>query len=254
MAIYPTVDPHRVLHFASLSDTGHQRSRNEDAAGFFTHGTPADSFLLVVADGVGGNLAGDVASRLAVDTISQEFSRLIISQDPAAALATSLITANQTIYQSGQENPDQDGMASTCTAAVIKDSEIILGHVGDCRAYLAVNGDFQQLTDDHSVAAECSRKGTPLPDNEQVLCNVLTRWLGNRTEVKPDIIESIPMPLQSTLILCSDGLTKVTSPEEIHAEAVSHPPEQACQRLIQMALARGGPDNITVQIARLTER
>jgi protein phosphatase len=253
MAIYPTDDPHRVLHYASLSDIGRERSRNEDATGFFPHGTPADTFLMVVADGVGGNLAGDVASRLAVDTVSLEFSHLIGYQNPAIALQASLITANQAIYQAGQEDPDRNGMATTCTAAVIMNGEVVLGHVGDCRAYLAVNGNIQQLTDDHSVAAECSRRGTPLPADEQVLCNVLTRWLGNQSEVTPDIVGSVPMPMHSTLILCSDGLTKVTTPEEIHSEAVGNTPESACQRLVQVALERGGPDNITIQIARFVQ-
>lgn len=254
MPTYPTVDPQRVLHHASLSDIGHQRSRNEDAAGFFPLGAPATDFLLVIADGVGGNLAGDVASHLAVDTVGQEFTRLIATTPPAAALQASLIKANQSICEAARQAPDRQGMATTCTAALIRNHDIVLAHVGDCRAYLTVNGTIQQLTEDHSVAAECSRRGTPLPADEQVLCNVLTRWLGNQTEVVPDIISGVPMPPTSSLILCSDGLTKVVSPEEIHSETVTSTPEAACRRLVQIALDRGGPDNITIQIARFDRR
>ncbi len=251
MAVYTTRDPTLVLHHASLSDIGCQRQSNEDATGFVALQDPARTFLLVVADGVGGNQAGEVASSLAVDTVGREFFRQAEAVDPATALREALGTANGVIYQAAQADPSRAGMATTCTAAVIRGRDLVVGHVGDSRAYLAGNGHIQQLTEDHSLAAEYARRGSPLPESEKILGNVLTRWLGTAHEVTVDIIGTLQLPERGCLVLCSDGLTKVVAPEEIQAMVTADLPAEACRRLVELAKERGGPDNITVQVALL---
>jgi len=251
MAVYATSDPTLVLHHDSLSDIGCQRQRNEDATGFTALQNPAGTFLMVVADGVGGNRAGDVASSLAVDTVGQEFFRRADAVDPATALREALATANGIIYQAAQADPNRTGMATTCTAAVIRGRDLVLAHVGDSRAYLAGNGHIRQLTEDHSVAAEYARRGSPLPECETTLGNVLTRWLGTAHGVAVDIIGTLRLPEHSCLVLCSDGLSKVVAPEEIQDLVTTDLPTVACQRLVELARERGGPDNITVQVALL---
>ena len=248
---YTTTDPNWVLWHAYLSDVGKKRSQNEDAVGFFMRGQPVHTFLLVVADGVGGNVAGEVASQLAVEAVNEGFFRRSDAMETGQALHEAIVAANQIICQEAAANPHQAGMATTCTAAVIQGATLVLGHVGDCRAYLTGDGSLRQLTDDHSVAAEYARRGAPVPPEKEVLANVLTRWLGADTDVEVDISETIQMQEESNLVLCSDGLTKVVSPDEILHLVSLHLPGPACQHLVKLACDRGGPDNITVQVARL---
>ena len=147
--------------------------------------------------------------------------------------------------------PVADGDFRTVGAA-IRGVELWLGHVGDCRAYLAADGALSQLTDDHSLAADYQRQGQPLPPEKQSLANVLTRWLGTDLQVAVDVSAPITLQEGHTIVICSDGLTKVVSDEEILHAVSMHLPEKACRRLVDLARERGGPDNITVQVARVS--
>jgi protein phosphatase len=249
---YPTSIPDVALRHASGSDVGCRREKNEDAIGFIASDAPERSVLMIVADGVGGSAAGEVASRTAVDTIERELFRSGEPAAPGPALREALATANRTIFQAAAANPLYAGMATTCTAALIRDGRLFLAHVGDCRAYIAADGRLTQLTYDHSVGAEYERHGRPLPPEKQNLANVLSRWLGAEGDVDIDVYEDLELPLDANLVLCSDGLTKVVTDDEILHTVSMHLPDGACRRLIDLARERGGPDNISVHVARLS--
>ncbi len=237
---------------AGISDLGCRRKKNEDSMGYVPASGPDQTHLLIVADGVGGSAAGEVASRLAVDTVSQVFFAQGEPVNPAQALYDSMGQANQAICREAEADPMKAGMATTCTVAAVKNETVILGHVGDCRAYMAVGGQLIQLTADHSMANDYEREGRPLPPEKESLANVLTRWLGHEGDVGVEISDLMQFNLGSTLIMCSDGLTKVVEQDEILHAVSMHLPEGACRRLIDLARERGGPDNITVQVARFS--
>jgi len=244
--------PGLMLYHSGRTDIGCRRQKNDDSIGFFSNGEPPYSCLFVVADGVGGSAAGDVASQLAVDTIGRLFFVAGDPVDPARSLGEALASANRVICDRTATDPRLAGMATTCTAAVIRGQEIWLAHVGDCRAYLIGDGGLKQLTSDHSVAADYERQGRVLPPEKQGLANVLTRWLGSDEKFEVDLSEAIPLPPGHTLLICSDGLTKVVDTDDILQIVSMNSPDQACPRLIDLARKRGGPDNITVMLAKLT--
>jgi protein phosphatase len=251
---YRTSIPDLRLLQAGLTDIGCRRRKNEDASGFFASSGPSPTFLMVVADGVGGNLAGEVASQLAVETLRNSYFRQQDRCDPSGALLQAIVEANRRVFQEGMARPDRAGMATTCTAAVLMGQEVILGHVGDCRAYLVQEDQVRQLTADHSVAAEYERLGVPLPAEEEALAHVLTRWLGTDTDLEIDVSEPILLPPESTLVLCTDGLTKVVPPREIQRVVAGADLAAACRCLVDLARGQGGPDNITVLMARLSRK
>ncbi len=240
------------LLYYGLTDLGCRRKINEDSLGYFPPEEPGGSHLLVVADGVGGSAAGEVASQTAVETVGRVYRAHGEPADPAAALAEAMLEANRAVYQLSSTDPRLAGMATTCTCAVIKGETVIIGHVGDCRAYMAVAGELIQLTHDHSMANDYAREGMALPPEMENMANVLTRWLGQETDVAVEMSDLMAFQQHNTLIICSDGLTKtVTNDEILHAVSM-HLPETACRKLVELARERGGPDNITVQVARLS--
>ena len=236
---------------AGISDLGCRREHNEDAMGYVPAGTPDATHLLIVADGVGGSAAGEVASQLAVDTVSRVFFAQGEPVDPGQVLSDAFQQANQAIFNEAATDPQKAGMATTCTTAAIKGETVILAHVGDCRAYMAVGGQLIQLTADHSMANDYQREGRALPPEKESLANVLTRWLGHEGDAAVELSELMQFSPGSTLVMCSDGLTKVVNQDEILHAVSMHLPDGACKRLVELARERGGPDNITVQVARL---
>jgi protein phosphatase len=249
---YQTSTPEISLIHASLTDPGCRREKNEDAITSLASDGAGRCFLMVVADGVGGTAAGEVASRIAVETVQDEVFRDGEPAEPAIALRDALLTANHAIKAAASENPLHAGMATTCTAAIVRGGELHVAHVGDCRAYLAGGGQLLQITDDHSMGAEYERQGQELPPDKQNLVNVLTRWLGTEDSVDVEVYSGLELAVGDTFVLCSDGLIKVVDDEEIKHTVCMHLPEGACRRLIDLARERGGPDNISVHVARLT--
>lgn len=247
---YDIAEPGLVMLHAALTDVGVKRSNNEDAFGVFPGAGGAN--LLVVADGVGGNAAGEVASRLAVDVIGELYFADGPPADPGAALRQAIGAANARILEAAAADLRRAGMATTVTAAAFHGRQLTLGHVGDCRAYLARGGAIEQLTDDHSLAAEYERRGESLPPDKRNLANVLTRCLGIGPELAVDVRGPATLEVDSVIVMCSDGLSKVVSPDEILHAVSMHLPEGACRRLVDLARERGGPDNITVQVARVS--
>jgi len=246
---YPTAIAGLKLQLASLSDLGCRRKKNEDAEGVAVD-EATGTFFLVVADGVGGNAAGEVASQLAVDTYCEFFGGRDKDAGLGDILRDGMVAANRAVFDQASGDPRHAGMATTCTAAIIRGGELWVGHVGDCRAYLIHGGQLYQLTADHSVAAEYESQGQELPPDKAHLHNVLTRCVGIDAHVQVDVYDPVAFEQDSIVVICSDGLTKVVSSEEILYAVSMHLPGRACRRLVDLARERGGPDNITVQVAR----
>lgn len=244
---------------AGLTDQGKVRANNED-------GVWADPELqlLIVADGMGGHLSGEVASQMAVTTIPANFKQLmnsntageIFAQEFSAEtnrLGFCMKIANQMIFEAAKRYPKDRGMGTTCTAALIFDDRLSIAHVGDSRCYLIRNGRIEQLTQDHSLVMEQVRHGLISKDDEAVHANqnILTRSLGTEAEVKVDLDEH-PLFPGDVILLCSDGLNKEMDDNAVlkAAQQVAEP-KQLAERLIKMANDSGGRDNITVAIARM---
>lgn len=241
------------------TDLGRRREHNEDCHATWIpdprspgarHGA-----LMMVADGMGGSQAGEVASRITTDTVVREY-RNDAHADPAAALRSAITLANENVHRESMARPDRGGMGTTCTAAVVRGDELYLGHVGDSRAYLVEGGGIRQLTQDHSLVAQLVRDQQITEEQARVdpRRNVVTRSVGVGEDVQVDAWrhEQALKP-GDTLVLCTDGLHGVVVNSEI-AEIASGPDlEEACRKLIALANERGGPDNITVILARLEE-
>jgi protein phosphatase len=241
------------VEVASLSDVGCVRANNEDYLGVFP-GQDSRGHLLIVADGMGGAAAGEVASRLAVETVSREFLGADHAGNPHEVLDASIKTANRVVFQHAGENEDHRGMGTTCTTLVLSADGILIGHVGDSRAYMVVKGVLNPLTEDHTLAAELERHRHPgmsaIPRDAH---NILTRCLGVEANVTP-VISSTPLPeAGSVLVMCSDGLTGMVDDPLITQVAYANEPEEACRRLVELAKEEGGIDNITVIVARFTD-
>jgi protein phosphatase len=239
------------LEVAGLSDLGCVRQNNEDSYGSFDAVERGAGHLLIVADGMGGAAGGEVASRMAVDAVAQVYLTAADAGDVGAVVRHALELANRLIYQRGADEPPLSGMGTTCTVAVVKHDVLTVGHVGDSRAYLLQGSRIEQITCDHSLAAELARRCDPGAAVPEAGRHVLTRCLGVSPDVQVDVIGPIDLESGDTLLLCSDGLSGPVTAEELHALASAHEPEIACRRLVELARERGGPDNITVQIARL---
>jgi protein phosphatase len=238
---------------AARSDVGCVRPNNEDCHGAFTGEWPSQGLLVIVADGMGGAAGGEVASRLAVETVRAAYFEATVDPDRRAILRRALLRANEAIYMRAAGDPDLTGMGTTCTAVVILGHAAIFGHVGDSRAYLARRDRITQLTRDHSLAAELERRCVPGQAVPQAGRHVLTRCLGVASQVEVDTNET-PIELEpgDHLLLCSDGLSGPVTAAEMLRAVRELEPQAACDRLVTLARERGGPDNVTVQIVRLT--
>ncbi len=240
------------MDIAALSDVGIKRDHNEDSWSGPPPGLPAEQAtvkgqLYVVADGVGGHLAGELASALATETIQQRYYA-----DPApdvtASLPAAIEAANERIYQQANAKLKQHGMSTTLTAAVLRGQELTIANVGDSRAYLIRQGRARQATVDHSWVEEQVQFGliTRQEAEHHPHRNIITRSLGSNTELKIDTFEERVRPGDSVL-LCSDGLSNMVSDQEIgdmssqdkSADAIVH-------ELVELARQRGAPDNVTV--------
>ena len=239
------------LVVASLSDVGCVRPNNEDSERVRPSEDPRRGSLMIVADGMGGAAAGEVASRVAVDKVSDVYFAPGTQGTPADALKSAIESANSAIYMESVDEPSLIGMGTTCTAVAIVGRELWFGHVGDSRAYRVHANGIEQLTKDHSLAAELERQGNAggAPARAK---NVLTRCLGVKEVVKVDLAASpIALAIGDVIVLCSDGLSNQVDDSEIRDAVATLPPDGACRSLVRLAKNRGGPDNITVQIGQI---
>lgn len=243
------------LNVHALTHVGRVRKRNEDA-----HQVHADQGVLIVADGMGGHQAGDVASRLAVDTVaaqllnwSQRGSASI--QNVRERLAGAVQAANRAIFERAHATPDLNGMGTTLVAAVFHHNRIIYANVGDSRLYRLRGERLRQLTRDHSLIQESLDAGVFRDRAEAhaagVNDNVLTRSLGIQPDTEVDVSESVWEP-DDLYLLCSDGLTGKLTPSDLTGliDAGERNLERAAVLLCADALRKDGSDNITLVLAQ----
>ena len=239
------------LHTAGLSDLGCRRANNEDSFGIYDFEDDTRGCLLVLADGMGGAAAGEVASRLAVDEVHAVYQDTR-GPSPKDVLGKGFEMANRAIRERASADKDLEGMGTTCTAVSVVGRDLVLAHVGDSRAYLVDANTIQQLSNDHTVANELAKMGAGNGPAAKAASHVLTRSLGSQDIVPVDLSSSaLQLNDGAAVVLCSDGLSGMVAPEEILDIVREESPESACHTLVELARARGGPDNITVVIAKL---
>ena len=201
----------------------------------------------MVADGMGGHAAGEVASSLAVEVIERAYQGC--TGDPASCLTEALQQANRAIHDTARRDERLGGMGTTCTAVVVEKGQAYLAHVGDSRLYLVRGGGIYRMTEDHSAVMDLVRRGLLTADEARHHAdkNVILRALGTHSSVRVATWDE-PMPVRpgDTLVLSSDGLHDLVEDEEIGEVVHSQSLEEACRRLVDLARERGGPDNITV--------
>src|SRR5829696_859670 len=252
--------PANPLSWAVRTDPGLRRTSNEDS-----HATRPDLGLFIVADGMGGHVAGEVASRVAVESISA-FIEETASADPnrtwpfpfdpelsfeANRLKAAFRLANARIALAIADSQDLRGMATTASGLLVRPTNSCVAHIGDSRVYVLRNDTLQQITDDHSWVEEQVRAGVLTPDaaRQHPWRNVVTRALSGAEDPDIDVVEITPRPGERYL-LCSDGLFGVVDDEEI-AKILREKKlslDEICGRLIDAANEAGGPDNITALV------
>ena len=249
--------PEWMVVSSQLSDVGQKRKHNEDYVGYYEPGHITDlkahGRLYVLADGVGGAAAGDIASRYAVIKIISEYYRQDIGDDPGTRLRRAIEEANANIAGQNRDRSDHRQMATTVVAAVIRGDDLTVANVGDSRAYLIRGYSFDQVTEDHSLMAEMINDGVITPDQaaNHPYRNVILRSVGAYETVQVDLFTRHVVP-DDILILCSDGLTQLVSNQELAEITRAHPPAESARQLVGLANERGGDDNISVSITLIS--
>jgi protein phosphatase len=252
------------IQVAAKTDVGCVRVANEDSFGYDT-----DQGIFVVCDGMGGQAAGEVASKIAVDTLLKCFHkapRKVPSLPPtrtsenvserARALADAIQLANEAIREASCRDEGLAGMGSTIACVFVDDNFFSIGHVGDSRVYLVREGAIQQLTQDHSLVMQQRRLGLISAEQAETsrLQNIITRALGPEEIVDPDLDDMIASS-DDILVLTSDGLTRALKDQEILAVVTAAGDlEYACNRLVQLAKAAACDDNVTCLLIRFVEQ
>ena len=249
------------VRFAGETDVGKTRDHNED--NFYL---PTEERFAIVADGMGGHAAGEVAAQIAVDTIVEYFRNTAEDQDVTwpykighgrlseNRLVTSIMLSNQRIHEQAKENLAAKGMGTTVVSILFEEDYALLAHVGDSRIYRIRQTEIVQVTEDHSFLNDYAKmKGITLAEAEQTVhqSNIVSRALGMRPMVKVDVIRVNPS-VGDVFLLCTDGLSDMISDEMIHRIVISEPKlDRTCELLIDAANEAGGKDNITVILARV---
>lgn len=242
------------LSIVRLSDTGKLRKRNED-----TIASDVSIGLAVLADGMGGYNAGDVASQMAVLTITADLktkfknaiqeNQLIDTSNIKSHLVNAVNTANNAIFQVSKEQAQCAGMGTTLVLSVFIDNKVVIGHIGDSRAYLFRNHDLTQLTNDHSVLQEQLDSGLLTAEQAKFVTykNYVTRALGVESEVDLEL-STFDVAIGDIYLLCSDGLTEMVEEDEIRTTLIENSDDIAhtANTLVQKANQHGGKDNISV--------
>ncbi len=251
------------IEFIELSDTGKVREHNEDAVG-----SDMDLGLLVLADGMGGYNAGEVASGMAVKTtvemVREGLRRENRSEIDSATglrrqsiiLRDAILRANKIIYQTSKSQPQCEGMGTTIVAALFHDNRVSVAHVGDSRIYRLRNREFQQITQDHSLLQELVDRGFYSPEEAQrsLNRNYVTRALGIEPTVEVEVREEAVRP-DDLYVLCSDGLSDMVDDEDIHLtiSTFNGNLDMIGKQLVQLTNDNGGRDNVSVVLARVVK-
>jgi serine/threonine protein phosphatase PrpC len=252
---------HGKLSWALRSEPGDVRPHNEDFAAVHVPGIPDDAWtqnpLFVVADGLGGHAAGEVASRLATEAVLEAWRKAAPGQ-PRQSLRGAVRAANAAVYDAALE-VGRKGMGTTLTVLALAGQEAVVAHVGDSRAYLVRRGVGAQLTTDHSRAAEMLRLKLITPEQASTHPgrSMLTRSLGAEPTVQIDVVTS-DLAQDDVFVLCSDGLWDAVSRSEIAVVATNigddtfPTPTEVADHLVDLALKRGSPDNVTAVVVQVT--
>lgn len=240
------------------TDVGCVREANEDAG---RHVRPNDpqiqltkGTLTIVADGMGGHASGEVASRMAVELIS-EFYYADERFDTGAVLKDAIEAASDRIYQTSLTSEKYFGMGTTLVALVLQNGTAYVAHVGDSRVYLLRAGKFSQITEDHSQVMEMVKYGIISPEEAKTHedKNVILRAMGTQAAVEAELAAPFAVQPEDTFLLCSDGLCDMVDDEEMHAILLNSADiHAACESLVETAKQNGGHDNITVGIVKIT--
>ena len=227
------------MNFSYMTDKGKKREKNEDCL-------YADGTLFIVADGMGGHNAGEVASRMAVDIISEKLKN--VKKNFREEISDAVAFANGEIYKAAEGK--FSGMGTTADICIYDGKSIHIGHVGDSRVYLLHSGELSKITVDHSYVEMLLRKGeiTREEADNYPMKNMITRAVGVGSGITTDYYEK-SVSEGDILLMCTDGLTNAVSENEIKKIIGTESPEGAAKKLIDAANANGGPDNITVIIA-----
>ncbi len=245
------------LEYAALSDLGLRRSNNQDSLAVMLapsqQAWEEKGHIFTVADGMGAHAAGELASKIAAETIPLSYLKLQ-DDNPPEALRQAVINANAQIHERGEASRDFRGMGTTGSTLVLLPQGALVAHVGDSRVYRLRGWQLEQLTFDHSLVWEMSSaqriSERDVPD--YVPKNIITRSLGPSDEVQVDLEGFFPLEVGDTFLLCSDGLTGPVGDEEIGTILGCLHVHEAVRALVDLANVRGGPDNITVVTAKVT--
>jgi PPM family protein phosphatase len=237
-----------VLRYAVRSDVGLLREGNEDSAYAGPH-------LLAIADGMGGHAAGEVASSVAISALAGLDRDDVPSDQLLDVLADAVASANSTLHEMSVEDPSVEGMGTTLTALLWEGGTVAICHIGDSRAYLLRDGDFRQITRDHTLVQSLVDDGrlSPAQAATHPQRSLVMRALQSGTEAEPDL-SILEAKKGDRYLLCSDGLSDVVSEETLHKALMRYADrDQAVTQLIELAIRGGGPDNITCIVADVVE-
>ena len=241
---------------AMRTDVGKVRSSNEDSVAWVM---PHDNIVAhtrgsvaLVADGMGGHAAGEIASAIAADTIRQLYYDL--DGSIPQVLSTAFAAAHRAILDYAEQHPQCKGMGTTCTVLAFRDGQAWLAHIGDSRAYLLRGRTMTQLSEDQTLVAKLVSEGALTQDeaDHSPMHNVILQALGASAEIKPLIgAHGVPLQAGDVWILCSDGVYNMVPDQKIAEVASRLPPQEACDALIDAALEAGGEDNASLGIFRI---
>jgi len=247
----------KTITIGSATHTGLEKNENQD---FYAYPSPGDSktnkkgVLLALADGMGGHKGGSIASKLAIETLMDEYYRNN-SGDVSVALEKSFIKANEAVNRRAGEDIKLANMGTTLTAVVLKKGMMYHANVGDSRSYIIDRNSIVQLTKDHSYVANLVKAGA-ITEEEALNhpeANVLTQAIGLKPKLTPDVPrDPVRLIKDQYILMCCDGLYRMVSDDEIVAGINEYrEPEIICEKMVEMSNDRGGPDNITVLIVRI---
>lgn len=245
------------VEIAGFTDTGLARDHNEDCIGY-----DSQSGIAVLADGMGGHQAGEIASRMAVEQVLKQMKRRLIgktdrpitSSQMLSLVSNTILTSNRKIFEASEEISCQHGMGTTVVAAVVDGSHLYAGHVGDSRLYLYRGNQLKRITKDHSLVQDLIDKGFYTEDEARTasINHVVTRALGTAEDVEVDILQE-EAEQDDLFLLCSDGLSDMLSDkviEKVLGESDTTLDERA-QSLVAMANLNGGKDNVSVILIKV---
>ena len=237
-----------------ITDKGVVRSQNQDS--YYLNLGKDGLVMAIVCDGMGGAKAGNVASTLAVDIASaylEELTREELLSDPGGHLARAAELANEAVYLRAVQDEDCRGMGTTMVAAILWEGTAYLLNIGDSRCYHLGEEGILKVTRDHSVVEDLVQRGelTPEEARSHPQKNLITRALGAEREARTDLYQ-VTLKQGEFLLLCSDGLSNLLTDQELLYEAIyGETPETCCQRMLDIALSRGAPDNVTAVLIQM---